>query len=414
MMKYYLFCVLFLMSCTAQPNKDILINLEVPEKTEFVLSEMADSISYYPLITEANAQNPRRVELLKEKIWVNYVLKDYSDEKGSLFDRKDGKLINSISFGHILGGRGRKYDLWRSHVNTIFVFENEDDFTAPPFPNTKSVLYTLSASTGIEKESIPFSALAIRTREPQRINDSIVLLVREQSGFSVKNEVKPHSTIQWLDTQMNLIKEDVLNDSIFLINRDVFVSLLRGKVYLHAHCTNTIYEISCDKKPKVIYRYHLGKYAPELKKINELFKEKDGGWTKFYKLPCYHLHSSYIADNYIFSAYDYEGMIHYVLFDRRMNKVWTIPTKGIADGRVYSRTEGIKNDLDGGLDFWPKAVSKQGEIYTWYTVEELKTKLSVSDLKDLKNPGAAKKLKAMLANLPEEVSIIVAVLNEKG
>ena len=69
--------------------------------------------------------------------------------------------------------------------------------------------------------------------------------------------------------------------------------------------------------------------------------------------------------------------------------------------------------MDGGLDFWPKRISKNGEIFTWYTVEELKAKVAQSHSGQMKNPDTARRLKEMLDNLPEDVNVIVAVLKEK-
>ena len=74
---------------------------------------------------------------------------------------------------------------------------------------------------------------------------------------------------------------------------------------------------------------------------------------------------------------------------------------------------GIKNDLDGGFDFWPRRVSKNGEIYTWYNVEDLRKKVQQSVSKQMKNQEATRRLKEMLNGLPEDVKVIVAVLKEK-
>ena len=69
--------------------------------------------------------------------------------------------------------------------------------------------------------------------------------------------------------------------------------------------------------------------------------------------------------------------------------------------------------MDGGLDFWPKKVSLNGEIYTWYNVEDLRNKVQQSVSKQMKNQEATRRLKEMLNGLPEDVKVIVAVLKEK-
>ena len=127
-------------------------------------------------------------------------------------------------------------------------------------------------------------------------------------------------------------------------------------------------------------------------------------------LSCYAIRTSLISDNYIFGGFNYKGLIHWVLFNRNTNQKVIIPTKSTID---YQSLEGIKNDLDGGIDFWPKRISKKGEIYTWYKVEDLKSKMAQSNHEQMKNPKAAQRLKELLKNLPEDVNVIVAVLKEK-
>lgn len=120
-----------------------------------------------------------------------------------------------------------------------------------------------------------------------------------------------------------------------------------------------------------------------------------------------------ISNNFVFGAFDYKGKINYVLYSRKTEETWIIPTEGKSDGKVYSYKEGIKNNLDGGMDFWPKNVSKRGEIYTWYSVDDLRTKVAQSNSEQMKNPKASQRLKEMLENLPEDTNLIIAVLKEK-
>ena len=47
-------------------------------------------------------------------------------------------------------------------------------------------------------------------------------------------------------------------------------------------------------------------------------------------------------------------------------------------------------------------------------LKDLKEKVSQSHSGTMKNPEAAKRLKELLDNLPEEVNVIVAVLKEKS
>ena len=120
-----------------------------------------------------------------------------------------------------------------------------------------------------------------------------------------------------------------------------------------------------------------------------------------------------MSDHYVWGAYNYKGDIYAVLFDREKLRTMIYPAR---TSNVFYPIEegGIPNDLDGGLDFWPKRISKFGEIYSWYNVKDLKKKVAQSHSEAMKNPEAAKRLKELLDNLPEEVNVIVAVLKEKS
>ena len=170
----------------------------------------------------------------------------------------------------------------------------------------------------------------------------------------------------------------------------------------------TIYEISANHAPIPLYRYEVGKHNHHYNQIKDVSKY----WEAERKglLSCYAIRTSLISDNYIFGGFNYKGLIHWVLFNRNTNQKVIIPTKSTID---YQSLEGIKNDLDGGIDFWPKRISKKGEIYTWYKVEDLKSKMEQSNHEQMKNPKAAQRLKELLKNLPEDVNVIVAVLKEK-
>lgn len=404
----YFFVVVLFASCTPKENIPI-INLLPSENTEITLSEIADNIVYYPIKLEAESRMPKHIELLSNTIWATYYLKDFSEQKGSLFDRTNGNLLNQMSLGPIRNKK--KYAIAWYYTNSYFVFSNENWLTTPPATNTKTKSYTLNVATGEEMEAIPFSAGEIKSSTPQRVNDSTFLVVTDLIGFSIKNSVRPNYSIQWYDAQMRPIKEDLLTDSIYLISRQKIISLLKDKIYLHADCTPTIYELSRDKKPKPIYRYNLGEHTPSVATNGEFLSKAQ--FNQYYNSSYYNLHNSMIADNYVFGAFDYKEKIYNVLYNRKTEQTWILPTNGQSDGRAYSYKEGIKNDLDGGFDFWPKNVSRQGEIYTWYNVEELKGKVAQSKPEQMKNPEAARRLKNMLENLPEDVNYIVAVLKEK-
>lgn len=407
--RHYLLIVSVFVSCSYEQNIPF-INLSSPEKIETTLAEIADSIVYYPLALENGSRMPQHVELLTNAIWVSYYLNDLSEQKGDYFERKSGKLLNQMSLGPIL--HKKKYAFNGYNTNTCFIFNNENCLTTPPAANTKAKSYTLDVSTGEEVEAIPFSIRDIKSVSPQRICDSIFLVVTDLIGLGGKDSVYPHYSIRWYDKQMQLMKEDLFADSIYRINRQKIISLLNDRIYLHADCTPTIYELSQNEKPRPVYRYFLGEHTPSVATNSELFISKRQ-FDKYYNSSYYNLHSSMISDNYVFGAFDYKEKINYVLYSRKTEETWIIPTEGKSDGKVYSYKEGIKNNLDGGMDFWPRNVSKRGEIYTWYSVDDLKTKVAQSYPEQMKNPKATQRLKEMLENLPEDTNLIIAVLKEK-
>lgn len=153
------------------------INLSAPENTETALSEIADSIVYYPIILEKECRTPKHIELLSNTIWANYYLKDLSDQKGCLFDRTNGNLLNQMSFGPVLNKK--KYAIEEYSTNSYFVFNDENWLTTPPATNAKARSYTLDVATGQEIEAVPFSVRDIKSSAPQRINDSTFLVVTD-------------------------------------------------------------------------------------------------------------------------------------------------------------------------------------------------------------------------------------------
>ena len=408
-MLIYLIALLFFASCS-QKQAIHSINLFSPEKSEVTLSEIADSIAYYPIFLEKGSLIPNHIELLTNTIWVSYYLKDLSEQKGRLFNRINGHLLNQMSLGPIINKK--KYAFSGYYTNSYFIFNNEEWLSTPPAPKSKSNHYTINAVTGKEVEAIPFSIRDIKSQNPQRINDSTFLVLTDLIGIRAENTVRPNYSIQWYDTQMQLIKEDHFTDSVYLINRLKIISLLKDKIYIHADCTSTIYELSRDKKPVPIYQYFLGEYKPSIAQNSKLLAT--GNFKMYYSSPYYNLRSSMIAEKFVFGAFDYKGNIYNILYNRNTEKTWIIPTQGKSDILSYPYKEGVKNDLDGGLDFWPRNISKQGEIYTWYNIEDLRAKISQSNSKQMKNPEAARRLKEMLNNLPEEVNYVIAVLKEKN
>ena len=374
-----------------------VIDLTNPTDSVCLLSDIAENIEYYPLVTDGKVQD---IELLP-----NYIGVMITDDsiKMQLFDRKQLHLINEVMLGK---RQNIGYAPTFKFSNTSFLFDEEDKFIITYRTLKRHILHQLTAKDGVCSDSI---------KEPKGVHTQLDFWALSDSTFVkdylVLQEIKQPS-IKWFDKNQKLIKEDLIPDSVTRSNYHSLqglscpFNLLDDKIYFHTDLMSTIYEVSPNTSPKAIYKFELGQYSPELYKLKD-YEKKD-------ESPYMLIADSKISDNFVFGEYCYQKYFYRVLFDKNLLKKWIIPTNmQLMDIRNNHSKIGIKNDLDGGFDFWPRRVSKNGEIYTWYYVDELKNKVSQSNPEQMKNPEAVKQLKEMLNDLPKDVKVIVAVLKEK-
>ena len=381
----------------------ISIDLDTPADSICLLSNIAESIEYYPI--HINGLDKKcNIELLTDYIWVNY---QTDSIRGSLFSRTYGTAIIEKIFSAPLQDGGFELN---DEVSTYFRLENE-----------KAMVCQVSEIRGTERHWLSVSLDAVTGEHTDTISfpfDNGVEYFRLEDRHVLRkhriigDDILPSFKLDWYTADLDFIKQDVFPDTVF----QTFVSwnqtkvhLLKDKVYFHFPTMETIYQVSANHTPVPLYRYNVGNHRHAYHQIKDVAKyweaERKG------KLSCYAIRTSLIAENYVFGGFNYKGMIHWVLFDRNTHQTWVIPTQSTVD---YRSLEGIKNDLDGGFDFWPRKISKNGEIYTWYTVKELKDKVAQSNPEHMKNPEVAQKLKKMLDNLPKDVNVIVAVLKERA
>lgn len=405
-MKYFLLiiCIQTIFLSCKDEKKSIVkaINLTEQFETSYPLSNLADSIIYYPInMPIAN----KKIDVIEMEVLSKYIYCQ-ADYKLHMFDRKSLKLIKSINFGHVfIDG----YDPYYIITNTAFPLEQEELFIC---------------KRRIEKGNEVFYSSSTLNTITEKWENNIDHL---NSGFSQINEyllskdlfpirIAKKDTLKWYNKKMECIKEEPLEDFIldfpFPGPRNC-ISFLHDKIYYHTPTSTTIYEVSPTKSPETLFKFKLGKYKSNYKEFADfdITKNKD---KQFNASPYYHLRGSQISEHHIWGAYHYKGKTFGVLFNKATEKTYILPVKP-TDDRVYYKIVkgGLTNDLDGGLDFWPRRISKKGEIYTWYNVEELKAKVAQSQPEQTKNPEAAKRLKDMLNNLPEDVNYIIAVLKEK-
>ncbi len=392
-------------ACSTSPkDRAVVIDLTHPTDTVCYLSEIVDSIVYYPLI----APNPIEIEVLNQYI---YAFSRMHNEL-RVFDRSNNRLINKINFGPLIGGPGYN-PYFAIPVNTQFPFEQEEWFICPRREEKgNNVFYSsavLNTLTEEWRERIDFPRYGYA-----QINDYVV---KYRSSGAIM--ITKRDTIQWFDRDMKLIKENVLDDIILDAPYAGFYekfNILKDKIYYHAPTSHVIYEVSPEQDPIPLYCFELGNYRSHFKEFSDYELRSKVGYKneKYNSSPYYLLRSSKISEHYIWGAYNYKGKTIAVLFDKTNGRTYTLPTKTQFDRVDYPIVEGgLTNDLDGGLDFWPKRISKQGEIFTWYSVETLKNKIAQNQPEQMKNPEAARRLKEMLKTLPEEVNVIVAVLKVK-
>ena len=399
-MKTHIFViiVLILAICSSCHNKESVTIIDLTEHADSIclLSDIAENIIYYPLTTD---EKVRDIELLPN--YIGILIEDDSI-KMQLFNRSQQCLINET----MLGKRQAGYFPVFKFSNTSFPFFEEDKFVITYRSAKGHVLHTFSAIDGMGIDSIMEPKGFRQYVDFWALNDSTFV-----KDYLVLNETR-FPTIKWYDKNLALLKEDILPDSV---TRSTYHSmgglscpfnLLGRTIYYHTDLMPTIYEVSPNASPKAIYHFKMGVDAPLLHKLKNYEKEDE--------FPYMLIADSKISNNYVFGEYYHKKQFYRVLFNRHSFDKWRIPTNMDYNAiRENHSKVGLKNDLDGGFDFWPRKVSKSGEIYTWYNVYELKDKVNQCNPEQMKNPEATKRLKNMLDNLPEDVNVIVAVLKEK-
>ncbi len=380
----------------------ISIDLDTPADSICLLSNIAESIEYYPIYLK-ELDKKCDIELLSDNIWVKYRIDSI---RGSLFSRQDGSVVCETTLGTALQISGFEFN---DEVSTLFRLDDETTWVSSASKIRGIKRHWLSVSvdalTGEHTDTIAFPL--DDGVEYFRLDNRYVLRKHRIIG----DDILPSFKLDWYTSDLSFIKQDVFPDTVFQTFQSwnqTKVHLLKDKVYFHFPTMRTIYQVSAEHSPIPLYRYNVGNHRHAYHQIKDVAKyweaERKG------KLSCYAIRTSLIAENYVFGGFNYKGMIHWVLFDRNTHQTWVIPTQSTVD---YRSLEGIKNDLDGGFDFWPRKISKNGEIYTWYTVKELKDKVAQSNPEHMKNPEVTQKLKKMLDNLPKDVNVIVAVLKER-
>lgn len=407
MKKKIIYCaiiMLFLVSCKKQVHEYIeTIDLSNVTDSTFMLSEIADSIVYYPLPSIKSKTYTTEIEVLEKFIYSFHSHHLYK------YERKSLQLLDSIYLGGPMEGPG--YTPFKMITNTAFPFGQDELFICPRRTESGNNDYyssaTLNTSTKKWQDNITFP-----NYDFTQINEYIT-----DFGYCLEKTIFRIDTLKWFDKNMQCLKEEILDT---VLTRPYpgpknCITLLHDKIYYHAPTSSTIYEISPKHAPIPLYKFRLGKYQTDYKEFSDFQFGKVGHYREnaFNHSPHYHLRGAQISEQFIWGTFHYKGNLFGFLFNKTQKGIHILPVK--AEFQALPIEEGgLTNDLDGGMDFWPRRISKKGEIYTWYDVEDLKYKVSQSRSDQIKNPEAAKRLKKMLDNLPENIRTIIAVLKEKN
>lgn len=400
MKNYFLFLLICLscLSCSRTDTTDnaepIKINLIAPADSTLLLSSIADSIMYFPL-SEIQSERPGLDERITVYLSPNNVWMTYA-HYGILYDRNDGTIKKKIDTGSFFNQPSYWFTTMRSNVS---ITPDENHFYLRKRLEKSGKVYfsdvirRYSDEQHVDSINLPYYYSI-------GLNDSLIM------GCSSKATLFEPSTIEWYDTHGHLLSQDALLDTLFFdgqIER-CQLSVLKNKIYYRLGISSTVYEVVSAPKCLPAFYFDLGKYTPQYHKMKELKNIKPQDYSS---LPYYYLTKVQIGNDFIFGTFSYFGKSYHIFSDKQDTYILPVKPSG------YQVDNGLINDLDGGLDFWPRNISQEGEIYTWYLTDSLKAKVNRADLSNIKNPTAALKLKKMLDNLPKETNIIVAIMKEK-
>ena len=365
MNKLYVLFILFI-STSCNDRKSLFLgiqnyDLEDSINNTCLLSEIADSIEYYPL-SSINNELTNYLNQIDIQLTDDYILLTHS-HFGQLYSRYTGELIRDIDLGYPFE---QPSYWWGNFVSKNYITASGNGYYI---------------RERIEIKGKPYFKLLVRSLH----NDTLISHVNLPSFYSFP--INQDIIGEWKDTIMqrdsltmfyyydkngNMLQKKYLKET--LQSKRNILHLLNDNIFYHSEGNSKVYLLKDDL-------------------MFDFFNTKAGGIKNL------HIGLDKLFFTYVFSREEYPIFIN----NDKIYKLSPINTINI----------GLVNDIDGGFDFWPKNISYSGEIYSWYSVEELKSKVVHSNLKQMKNPEAVKRLKEMLNNLSKDINVIVAVLKEK-
>ena len=257
----------------------ISIDLDTPADSICLLSNIAESIEYYPIYLK-ELDKKCDIELLSDNIWVKYRIDSI---RGSLFSRQDGSVVCETTLGTALQISGFEFN---DEVSTLFRLDDETTWVSSASKIRGIKRHWLSVSvdalTGEHTDTIAFPL--DDGVEYFRLDNRYVLRKHRIIG----DDILPSFKLDWYTSDLSFIKQDVFPDTVFQTFQSwnqTKVHLLKDKVYFHFPTMRTIYQVSAEHSPIPLYRYNVGNHRHAYHQIKDVAKyweaERKG------KLSCY-------------------------------------------------------------------------------------------------------------------------------
>lgn len=366
------FICLILVACgTKDINQDsgtAVINIEQAfnKKEQFNLSRIAKTVDYIPLESKEECLIGAALRVFLSKDYVITI----AAKQMFLFDRHTGKFVREIGhFGKDPGG----------YRYTLFVM---------PYDEQKEILYAAGGNIhscngySFDNKLIKKIQAPPNTDSFARLNDSLnVACIKNYTGEEEKKLVlfnEENSCVRYFPNYSRFEKKT--ND---VVSWGIEGSFYRFKnsLYFYELFNDTIFEVSVDKlAPR--YILNKGKYAPPYEKqMSVEFMDKDA--NHFFLM-----RNVYESQNNVFFSFRYENSEHSGLYSK-------------LDQKTYILDNGLGNDLDNFVPFYPKSIYQNryligsieaSEILGWFKNNpELAKKLPANlqklrDMKDTDNP----------------------------
>ncbi len=124
------------------------------------------------------------------------------------------------------------------------------------------------------------------------------------------------------------------------------------------------------------------------------------------------------TDRYLFAGFTHADRYTYVLYDKQSGNTRLIPACPLPENlwqgnptllsnEHVPELHALPNDIDGGLTFWPRSVTEDGDLLAVYDPVDLREKVLATDVSTLRNPAAYQALKEMVTSLPDDNYYIV-------